>query len=190
MSRTATHIIANRRSMLQRQSEIRLFDDRIEQWRDDRLERRIGLDEITRVRLTVEPAGQSASQIVCRVTAKGREIGFSSQRLTKANGFDQQIEAFKPMLTGLHNALTVRKDAIEFIEGPSLALLLGLFLAGGVMMIAGLAFSAYMFGIAANAMLGFAGLPFVLIGGSIAWVFRPKKPKIYDPGELVARFTA
>ena len=45
-----------------------------------------------------------------------------------------------------------------------------------------------MFAVQESAMLGFASLPFMLIGGALAWVFKPAKPKPYDRAGLIERF--
>ena len=131
--------LTDRRSLFRAESEIALFDDRIEARRGGALVRRIGFDQIKRVRLTVEPAGQS-TQIVCSVEGASGRIAFSSKRLTATKSYDDQVMAFKPMLVALHECLAEAEGGIEFLEGPSLALLLGLSGLGAVMALSGLAF--------------------------------------------------
>ena len=177
----------DRRSLWRKTAQITLEDDRLEAWRAERLVQRILLDDVRRVRLTVEPAGQS-TQIVCRVSDTRGEIAFSSKRLTQTNQYDDQVEGFKPMLVALHERLADREDGVEFLEGPSFGLLLMLSLIGGAMAVGALGFMTYMFLVRESAMLGFTGLPFFVIGAALAWVFKPRVPEKYDRASLIERF--
>jgi hypothetical protein len=71
--------ITDQRNALRPVRQIRLYADRIEWVEEGRLERRIALDAVNGVRLSVEMAG-AQSQVVCRVSGPSGEILFGSRR--------------------------------------------------------------------------------------------------------------
>ena len=166
---------------------IRLFDDRLEAWAGDALSRRIRLDQVTQVRLAVEIAGQS-QQVVCRVTGPNGEIVFGSRR-AEARAFADNVEEFQSLMVALHRALRPRFEAVRFLEGQSLAFRLIMALLGSVMAGLAIVFMGWFALVEESALLAFAGFPFLLIGGSLAWVFRPMRPLVYDPERLISRFS-
>ena len=179
--------MTDRRNPFSAVQTLRLFEDRLEAWTGETLARRIGLDRITQVRLAVEMAGQS-QQVVCRVTGPGGEIVFGSRR-AENGGFADNVTEFQALMVALHTALRPRFDAVAFLEGQSLAFRLIMALLGAAMAGLALVFMAWFALVEESALLAMAGFPFLLIGGSLAWVFRPARPLVYDPEKLIARFS-
>ena len=166
---------------------LRLYEDRIEAWAGQTLSRRIPLNRITQVRLAVEIAGQ-INQVVCRVTGPGGEIVFGSRR-SEGGAYTDNVVEFQALMVALHTALRPRFDTVRFLEGQSLAFRVVMALFGSVM--AGLAlFFIVWFAMQDSALLALAGFPFLVIGGALAWVFRPARPLVYDPEKLIERFSA
>ncbi len=179
--------MTDRRNPFSAVQTVRLFDDRLEAWAGETLARRIALDRITQVRLAVEMAGQS-QQVVCRVTGPDGEIVFGSRR-AEGGAFADNVEAFQALMVALHAALRPRFDSVEFLEGQSLAFRLTMALLGSAMAGMAAVFMVWFAWVEESALLAFAGFPFLLIGGSLAWVFRPARPLVYDPEKLIERFS-
>ncbi|MFP4519658.1 MAG: hypothetical protein ACLFQ5_09390 [Oceanicaulis sp.] len=178
--------LSERRWPLSPLLEIRLHADRLEAWAPDGLERRIALEQVTEVRLSVEPAGPQ-SRVVCRVTGPDGEIVFSSYRAEKSGWSDNAL-AFQRLLVALHRQLAARAGAVRFVEGQSLKFRVIMSAAGGAILAAALAFSAYMLIDRSNLVLALAGAPFMVVGAALAWAFRPGRPAPYDPEKLIERF--
>lgn len=166
--------------------EIQLHDDRLEAWEGSTLARRLPLERVEQVRLSVEMGGQQ-SLVVCRVSGPSGEIAFSSRRAETSGWVDQALE-FQRMLVAVHKALRPRGAAVTYLEGQSLTFRLVMSGAGLALLAASAAFSIYMLVTDASPVLALAGAPFALVGGALAWVFRPGRPTPYDPDKLVARF--
>lgn len=180
--------MTDRRNPLTPVRRIVVFDDRLEAWTGETLERRITLGAVSQVRLAVEMAG-TLTQVVCRVAGPSGEIVFGSRR-AENGGFADNAAEFKAVLVDVHRALEPFQGQVRFVEGQSLGFRfimsgLGLVMAGMAAAIIG-----YFFLVEGSAMLAFAGVPFLVIGGYLAWVFKPTGPVAYDPDGLVARFSA
>jgi hypothetical protein len=178
----------DRRTLLSPKKHLVLFGDRLECHAGQRLERRIALDQIQQVRLAVEMAG-SQTQVVCRVTGPSGEIVFGS-RAASGSAFEDNALDFQGLLVALHRALAPRYADIAFVEGQSLGFRLIMCALGLVMGIMAAMVSAYILVVRDSVMLAFAGFPFLVIGGYLAWVFRPAGPAPYDPAALVTRFSS
>lgn len=178
--------MTDRRNPLSAEKRLAVFSDRIECWAGETLERRIALDDVSQVRLAVEMAG-STTQVVCRVTGPAGEIVFGS-RQSQNGAFADNAAEFTPVLVALHRALEPRYGDVSFVEGQSLSFRLILSGLGLVMALIAAAIIGYFLLVEESAMLAFAGFPFLLIGGYLAWVFKPAGPVKYDPGGLVERF--
>ncbi|MCP2671862.1 hypothetical protein NHF40_13065 [Maricaulaceae bacterium EIL42A08] len=187
MGEEALARMSDRRNPLSPEQALVLHPDRLECWTDNSLTRRIDLGAVTQVRLAVEMAGQD-KQVVCRVTGPQGEIVFGSRRANKG-AFDDNVVEFQALMVALHTALKPRFEEVAFVEGQSLGF--RLIMAGlGVIMAAAALFVIGWFAIVEeSALLAFAGFPFLLIGGSLAWVFRPMRPLPYDPDKLIERFS-
>lgn len=184
---TALAAMTDRRNPLSAQKRIALFEDRLESWSGEKLERRIALDQVSQVRLSVEMAG-TLSQVVCRVAGPAGEIVFGSRKAADG-AFQDNAAQYTPLLVALHRALAPRRDAVRFVEGQSLGFRLIMSGLGLVMALAAAAIIAFFALVEESAMLAFAGFPFLVIGAYLAWVFRPAGPVRYDPEALVARFS-
>jgi hypothetical protein len=178
--------MSDRRNPLSAPRRLKLFSDRIECWTGDTLERRIGLDQVSGVRLAVEMAG-SQTQVACRVKGPGGEIVFGSRR-AEHGGFADNAAEFTPFLVALHRALAPRHGEVAFLEGQSLGFRVIMSGLGLVMALIAAAIIGFFALVEQSAMLAFAGFPFLLIGGYLAWVFKPVGPVTYDPERLVERF--
>jgi len=177
----------DRRNSLHPNRDVRLFADRIEWLERGKLVRRIALDQVRQVRLSVEIAGQQ-TQVVCRVQGPSGEIVFGSRRTVSPGVWEDNALAFQNILVGLHQSLRFRFDAVRFVEGQSLGFKLITSGLGVTMATLALGFSGFMMMVQENAVLTFASLPFAVIGGYLAWMFRPGRPVLYDPEGLIARF--
>jgi hypothetical protein len=184
---TALAAMADRRNPLSSAKRLQLFEDRLECWTGATLERRILLDQVTQVRLAVEMAG-SLNQVVCRVTGPSGEIVFGSRRADNG-AFEDNAAEFTPFLVAVHQALGPHGDAVTFVEGQSMGFRLIMAGLGFVMALMAAMIIGYFLIMEESAMLAFAGFPFLLIGGYLAWVFRPAGPVPYDPDGLIARFS-
>jgi hypothetical protein len=178
--------MTDRRNPLSPEKRLAVFSDRIECWAGETRERRIALPDVSQVRLAVEMAG-STTQVVCRVTGPAGEIVFGSRR-AQNGAFSDNAAEFTPVLVALHRALEPRYEAVTFLEGQSLSFRLIMSGLGLAMALIAAAIIGYFLLVAESAMLAFAGFPFLLIGGYLAWVFKPAGPVKYDPSGLVERF--
>lgn len=170
------------RSVASPRREIVLWADRLEESAHGTLLRRIAIDEIEEVRLSVEPSGIGSSapaQIICRVTGNGRTIGFSSQLSKGILRWENRADQFALFLRDIHDALKKRTDVL-YVEGAPFTARLKAFLPSLVVGLAGI-------GLALWALLGgqvvtaLIGLVLAVAGGYSAWVFRPMADKPYDP---------
>lgn len=184
-------MLEDRRSAVARTRTMSLFPDRLDLSEAGALARRIDLSAITEVRLTVEPApgAGTGALVVCRVRAGSKEIAFGSRRLKPDGGWSDEGYAFRKAIIALHTALRPRAGEIAFREGPSLRTRLILCAAGLALVIGAAGFTGYML-LARNAgLLAVMGAPFALIGGAIAWMYRPRPDQAYDPDALIQRFS-
>lgn len=189
MTETPLAHMTDRRNPLRPDRELVLFADRIE-WREEaRLVRRIAIDQISQVRLAVEVAGQQ-TQVVCRITGPAGEIVFGSRRAVAPGSWADNALEFRGFLVETHAALRPRFDAVRFVEGQSMAFRLLISALGVLMAGLGVVFAGWMMLVRESAMLAVAALPFVAIGGYLAWLFRPGFPLPYDPEKLIDRFSA
>jgi hypothetical protein len=188
MSDAPLAVMTDRRNPFSPVQTLRLYADRLEVWAGETLARRVALAKIDQLRLAVEMAGQQ-SQVVCRVTGAGGEIVFGSRR-AQTGAFEDNVAEFQGLLVALHTALRPRFDQVRFVEGQSLGFRVIMALLGAAMAALALFFMGWFAIVEESALLAVAGFPFLLIGGSIAWVFRPARPLDYDPENLIARFSA
>lgn len=184
-------MLEDRRSPLAPTRTVSLYPDRIDLSDKGALAKRIDLAAVTEVRLTVEPApgAGTAALVVCRVRAGSSEIAFGSRRLKPGGGWSDEGYAFRKAIIALHEALRPRAGEIAFREGPSLRTRLILCAAGLAMVIAALGFAGYMLFDRHAGLLAVMGAPFALIGGAIAWMYRPRADEAYDPDALIQRFS-
>lgn len=182
----ALAVMTDRRNPLNPEKRLQLFEDRLESWTGESLERRIALDQVTQVRLAVEMAG-TLTQVVCRVTGPSGEIVFGSRKADNG-AFNDNAAEFTPFLVAVHRALTPRAEAVKFVEGQSMGFRLIMSGLGLIMALMAAAIIGYFLIEEESAMLAFAGFPFLLIGGYLAWVFKPAGPVKYDPDGLIERF--
>lgn len=180
--------MTDRRNPLRPDQAICVFDDRIEASEGDTLTRRIALDQVRQVRLSIEMAGQQ-TQVVCRVAGPSGEIVFGSRRATAPGHWADNALAFRAVLVAVHEALRPRFDAVRFVEGQSLGFRLFMSGLGAAMAVLALGFAGFMLVDGQSPMLTLAGFPFAVIGGYLAWVFRPGRPVPYDPEGLIVRFS-
>lgn len=183
-------MMEDRRSPLAPTRTVSLYPDRIDLSDKGALARRIDLGDIEEVRLTVEPApgAGTGALVVCRVRTGSSEIAFGSRRLKPGGGWSDEGYAFRKTIIALHEALRPRAGEIAFREGPSFRTRLILCAAGLAMVIAALGFAGYMLSRNAS-LLAVMGAPFALIGGAIAWMYRPRPDQAYDPDALIQRFS-
>jgi len=189
MTETVLQQMTDRRNPMRPARTVAVYSDRLEWLEEGVLIRRIALDQVRQVRLSVEVAGQQ-TQVVCRVMGPSGEIVFGSRRVVSPSVWEDNALAFQSVLVAVHESLRDRFDTVRFVEGQSLGFKLVMTAIGVVMSLAALVFSGFMMLIEDSAMLALAGLPFVVIGGYLAWVFRPGRPVPYDPDGLITRFTA
>lgn len=184
-------MLEDRRSAVARTRTVSLFGDRLDLSDRGTLAKRIDLSAITEVRLTVEPApgAGTGALVVCRVRAGASEIAFGSRRLKPDGGWSDEGYAFRKTIIALHTALRPRARDIAFREGPSFRTRLILFSAGLAMIIGALSFAGYMLLDRQAGLLAVMGVPFALIGGAIAWMYRPRPDQSYDPEALIQRFS-
>jgi len=187
MSDAPLAVMTDRRNPFSPVLTLKLYADRLEVWAGETLSRRVALEAVEQLRLAVEMAGQQ-SQVVCRVTGAGGEIVFGSRR-AQAGAFEDNVAEFQGLLVALHTALRPRFDQVRFVEGQSLGFRVIMALLGAAMAGLALFFIGWFALVQESALLAVAGFPFLLIGGSIAWMFRPVRPLAYDPEKLIARFS-
>lgn len=179
--------LSDRRGAQGKPREIVLTQDRLEVIEQGRIVHRLALSDVKSVRLSVDMAG-SETQVVARVRSKASEIVFGSRAYAGPGLWTNNAAGYRRMLLEIHRALAPRKTQIRFVEGHTLGLRVAIFGLGGAMALAGVLFAWYMTEVRQSTMLAFAALPFVVIGGYLAWVFRPGVPLPYNPDDLVARF--
>ncbi|WP_203291157.1 hypothetical protein [Maricaulis parjimensis] len=139
------------------------------------------LDQIRRVRLAVEMAGQS-SQVVCRVTdAEGQEAVFGSMQWTGPGAWTSTADTFRPFLTALHTALAPHDDQVDYLEGPSLTFTIIMFALGLILAAISVAGLIIIAGFQENP-IGLALIGGIGAGAWLMWVFLPKPPARYNPG--------
>jgi hypothetical protein len=187
MSDAPLAVMTDRRNPFSPVQTLRLYADRLEVWAGETLARRLALETVEQLRLAVEMAGQQ-NQVVCRVTGTGGEIVFGSRR-AQAGSFEDNVAEFQGLLVALHTALRPRFDQVRFVEGQSLGFRVIMALLGVAMAGLALFFIGWFALVQESALLAVAGFPFLLIGGSLAWVFRPVRPLDYDPEKLIERFS-
>lgn len=170
---------SDRRNATSPEQCITLESGRISVSMDGILKRAIPFGEITEVRLGVEMAGQD-SQVVCRITgASGTRIAFGSRSWTSVGQWENRAGHFREFNTALHKALLPHATTIRFLEGQPLwfgFVMCGL---GLLMALLGGGFALYL--LWDDNLIGFGGVPGLVIGLYLAWMFRPRAPKPYDP---------
>jgi hypothetical protein len=179
--------LEDRRSLTGKTRSVRLYGDRIEVCEPGESLQRIRLYSVTQVRMSVEMAGRD-TQVVCRVASKSTQIVFGSRSLSGPGSWQNNAVEFRGLVLALHKALQPRKLAVRFVEGQTLGFRLIMGAAGLSLATGGVVFAGYMLSVAGSAMLAAAALPFIVIGGYLAWVFRPGVPLPYNPDQLIARF--
>lgn len=181
--------LSDRRNPINPGREVILYPDRIEWVEGEKLERRLALDAISTVRLSVELAGQQ-SQVVCRVSGASGEIVFGSRKAVSPGVWEDNALEFQTLLVRVHESLRPRFDAVRFTEGQTLGFRLLMGGIGVVMTSMAVSYMGWMMLKEQSAMMALAGLPFAAIGGYLAYVFRPGRPVPYDPEGLITRFKA
>ena len=165
--------------------QITLWPDRVEETAEGTLVRRIAMETIEEVRLSVEPSGigaKDAAQIICRVSGGGKTIAFSSLRSAGILKWENQADRFALFLRSLHAALQENAD-IAYIEGAPLTARLKAFLPALVIGLTGIGIALW--GLTAGQIItGLIGLVLAVAGGYSAWVFRPMAEKRYDPAKF------
>jgi hypothetical protein len=140
----------------------------------------LALQSICEVRLTVETAAK-ASQVVCRVTdLGGQTLSFGSMTWLGPVSYESSVETFQPLLVNLHQSLEVLGDKVAYLEGRSLAFTMTLFIFGILFSFAGTwAFVDYF--LLKQEIGGLFALPAIAGGVWIVRLFKPQKPKSYNP---------
>lgn len=177
--------LADCRSVAAPLRQIALWPDRLEETADGVLVTRIAIPAVEELRLSVEPSGIGAkdpAQIVCRVSAGGRTIMFSSLRSTGILKWENQADRFALFLRALHGTLKDR-DGVAYVEGAPLGAKLKAFLPALALGLAGVALAGWAF-TAGQIVIGLIGLVLGVTGGYSAWVFRPSGEKPYDPAKF------
>jgi len=170
---------SDRRSSTAPEQSIALETKRISVCELGSLKRAVTFEEIAEVRMGVEMAGRD-SQVVCSIKAKnGTKIAFGSRSWTSISQWENRADLFLEFNAALHRALMPQKDNIRFIEGQPLWF--GFVMSGLGLLIAALggAFAIYL--LWDDNLMGFGGVPGLIIGLYLAWMFRPRAPKPYDP---------
>lgn len=173
------------RSVASPSRQITLWLDRLEETAQGALVRRIAIEAIEEVRLSVEPSGMGAkdpAQIICRVSAGDRTISFSSLRSTGILKWENQADRFALFLREVHGALKERED-VAYVEGAPLAAKLKAFLPALGVGVAGTVLAGWAF-TAGQIVIGLIGLVLAVTGGYSAWIFRPLGEKTYDPAKF------
>lgn len=143
------------------------------------------LEDIRHVRLAAEMAGQT-SQVVLRVTnSAGDEMVFGSMTFVSPGVFRGEYETFRALLTGLHEALLPHREAVEFVEGQSMAFMITMFILGSLIAVMGAVFFVVLFLLQENAY-GLFLIPVTLMGGGLMRMFWPRGPQAYDPEKYIS----
>jgi hypothetical protein len=164
---------------------IALESNRVSVSEDGKIRRAISFDEIREVRLGVAMAGRD-SQIVCRISANdGTQIVFGSRRWKRVGEWENHADLFRDFNAALHSRLLSHATQIDFIEGHPLWV--GFVLSGlGLLIFAlGAGFAFYL--LQSDNLVGLGGIPGMIIGLYLAWMFRPRAPKSYDPARYATR---
>lgn len=140
---------------------------------------RLPLSSVDQVRLSLEMAGREV-QIVCRVTGPEGEAVFGSQSWAGVGQWNNRAQSFRALLGELHAGLLPRRDEVRFVEGQSLAFRWVMTAFGAVMALIGTTIALYFLVLEENPA-GFFAIAPAVTGGWLAWLFRPKPPKPYDP---------
>lgn len=179
--------MTDRRNAMSPQADLRLYEDRIELIQNNKIERRLALKDVTKVRMAVEMAGQD-TQVVCRVYAHGKAINFGSRAFKGPGSWTNNALEFRTFVLELHKILQNTDSDITYVEGQTLAFRVIVSTLGGVILGLGLFFGYYLWVEENNTMLALITLPFMAIGGYLMWLFRPGIPLPYDPKGLIKRF--
>lgn len=175
---TVTH--ADRRNATSAEKIWSIEDGVLTALEGDRVVCRVPLDRVEQVRLALEMAGKEV-QVVCRVSVPGEsEAVFGSQSWAGVGQWNNRAQSFRALLGELHTALLPRRDEIRFLEGQSLAFRWIMTAFGALMALIGTAIAVFLLAFEENTAGFFAVAPAVT-GGWIAWLFRPRPPKPYDP---------
>lgn len=159
--------------------ELVLSEERLSAEAGGKLVQAVRLDAVTSVRLSIEMAGRD-TQIVCRVSGpSGAKVVFGSKRWTGPGQWTEQARDFQMFLAGLHAALKPRWDQITFREGQSLAFKGVVFASALILTGTGVLIGGWML-LADNPAGLFALVP-IVAGAWLAVLFRPVRPKAYDP---------
>jgi len=170
---------SDRRSSTTPEQTIMLESKRISVSENEALKRAITIDEIVEVRMGVEMAGRD-SQVVCRITAKdGTKIAFGSRSWKSVGHWENRADLFLAFNAALHRALLPHMTTIRFIEGHPLWV--GFMMSGLGLLIAALGGGFAIYLLWDDNLMGFGGVPGFIIGLYLAWMFRPRATKPYDP---------
>jgi len=187
MTETLICELHDRRNPMRPIRTVRLFEDRLEWVEDNKLVRRLAFNQIRQVRLSVEMAGQ-LSQVVCRISGAEGEIVFGSRSVVSPGVWDDNALDFQTLLVAIHSQLEPHEDQIAFLEGQTLQSRLIFSGVGLTMASAAIGYMTWILINGQSTMLAIAGLPFAVIGGYLAYVFRPGRPVPYDRNGLINRF--
>lgn len=170
---------SDRRSSTAPEQCITLESKRISVSETGTLKRAIAFDDIAEVRLGVEMAGRD-SQVVCRIAGKnGTRITFGSRHWISVGQWENRADRFRDFNAALHSALLPHANTIRFIEGQPLWVGFVMSGLGLVVALLGGGFAFYL--LRDENLIGFGGVPGLIIGLYLAWMFRPRAQKPYDP---------
>ena len=174
-----TASFTDRRNAASKEVEISLLSDQIIVSQAGLKKQAVPLDSVKQVRLAIEMAGQD-TQIVCRVTAQdGTQIVFGSRRFVTVGSWENNADTFRTFLAQLHRAFKPYWPHIDFVEGQSLSfrwIMSGL---GVLMAIISATFAIIL--VLQDKSAGFFLVAPLVLGVWLAWLFRPQRPKPYDP---------
>jgi hypothetical protein len=164
---------------------ITLESNRVSVSEDGKIRRAIAFDEICEVRLGVEMAGRD-SQIVCRISARdGTRITFGSRKWKSVGEWENRADLFRDFNAALHAKLQVRAGQINFLEGHPLWV--GFVLSGLGLLISVLGGAIALYMLWDDNLIGLGGIPGMIIGLYLAWMFRPRPPQPYEPSRYASR---
>lgn len=177
---------ADRRSASARERLWSIEDGALVAQEEGRTVCRVPLGQVDKVRLALEMAGKDV-QVVCRVRAPGAgEAAFGSQSWAGVGQWNNRAQSFRALLGALHAALLPRRGEIRFLEGQTLTFRWVMTVFGVVMALIGAGIAVWLLAVEENPAGFFAVAPAVT-GGWLAWLFRPKPPKPYDPETYVTQ---
>jgi hypothetical protein len=180
--------LQDRRKAASAAREVRLWPDMIETVTGGRLETRIALDHVRHVRISVEPAGREA-QVVCRVRGQGVTLSFGSLTRQGVSKWTNNAANYRTFLIAVLEAVKDRTD-VRFLDGPSLWSRLKISGIAALAALSGLGFMVWMWADRGNPLMALAGLAVLAAGAYGAWVFRPRKARRFDPGQMIASLRA